>query len=60
MDKKLRGGIDSIVALVILVGLVIVGIVVAVIPIINQGENLSETATGAMSDLQGVIVNEEI
>lgn len=54
MKKQLKGGIDSIIGLVILVGLVITGIVVAVIPIINQGEALGETATGAMSKLEGV------
>ena len=59
MKRQLRGGIETIVGVVILVGLVIVGIVTAVIPIIDNGEDLSTTATGAMGKLQGLIQSDE-
>ena len=55
MKEKLKGGIDSIVGLVILVGLVIAGIIVAIVPLIDQGEDLASTATGGMGGLQSII-----
>lgn len=55
MKEKLKGGIDSIVGLVILVGLVIAGIIVAIVPLIDQGEDLASTATSGMSGLQSII-----
>lgn len=51
MKKYLNGGIETIVAIVIVVGLVLLGIIVAVLPILTETENLSDTAQTGISGI---------
>jgi len=51
MGQKLKGGVETIIAIVIVVGLVILGIVLAIIPIMNETNDLSDTAQGGISGL---------
>ena len=51
MKKKLKGGIETIIAIVILVGLVIALICAAVIPTMEAGEDLAGTAVNKLNTL---------
>ena len=55
MMNKLKGGIETIVATVIIVAIVVGLIVVTVIPLANQSEDLTGEATGTLSALQETI-----
>lgn len=55
MKKKMNGGIEGIIALVILVGIVIALIIAVVLPIARGGEALGEAGTTRMSDLKDKI-----
>lgn len=55
MKSKLKGGIESIIATVIIAGIVVALICVTVIPIANQGEELTGTATEALVGLGNTI-----
>lgn len=55
MKKKIKGGIESIIAVVILVGIVIALIISAVLPTVLEGQNLSEHAVDRLTTLDGVI-----
>ena len=55
MKKQLKGGIESVIATVIIVGIVVALIAVSDLPMANQGEELTSTATGALVGLQSTI-----
>ena len=60
MRKKLKGGIETIIAVVILVGIVIALIISAVLPTVLEGQNLSEGAVNRLSELDGVIRPDDV
>ena len=49
--KKLKGGVESIVALMILVGLVIALIIAVILPMTQQTSEIGKEGTNRMSDL---------
>lgn len=51
MGEKLKGGIESIIAVVILVGLVIALIIATVLPIAQEGKTIGEKGTDRLSEL---------
>ena len=51
MKNKLKGGIETILAVVILTGIVIALIIAAVLPTVEGGNDLAKTATNQLSDL---------
>ena len=55
MKKKLKGGIETIIATIILAGIVIALILVAVLPMTNEIEGTAETGRTAISSLKSAI-----
>lgn len=62
LDKlvnKQKGGIETIIAVIILTGLVVALIIAAVLPTVEGGNDLAKTATGKMADLDITISGAE-
>lgn len=59
MEAKQKGGIETIVGTVILVGIVIALIIATVLPAAKETKELGETGTGKIGDLRGAISGEE-
>lgn len=51
MKKKLKGGIESIIALIIIVGIVVALIIAAVLPIAREGRELGQAGTDKLGTL---------
>ncbi len=51
MKNKLKGGIESIIALVIIVGIVIALIIATVIPIAREGKDVGDKSQNRLSTL---------
>ena len=60
MIKKQKGGIETIIAVIILTGLVIALIIAAVLPTVTGGNNLARSATGRLGDLDQKISGAEV
>lgn len=62
MKNKLKGGIETIIAVIILTGIVVALILVGVLPTVEGGNDLAKSATGRLSSLnekiQGADANE--
>ena len=58
MLKKQKGGIETIIAIIILTGLVVALIWSAVKPTVEGGNDLAKTATGKLSSLDEKIQSE--
>lgn len=58
MKKKLKGGIETIIAIVIIVGIVIALICVSVLPISKSSQQLTGTATSSLGKLQQTITTD--
>ena len=56
MKKKLKGGIESIIALIIIVGIVVALIIATVIPMARQGKELGDGGTTRISTLKSTII----
>lgn len=52
MKKKLKGGLETIIAVVIVVGIVAALLFTTVIPMSQQGDSLISTTTGKLADQQ--------
>jgi len=59
MRNKLRGGVETIIATIILVGIVIALIIATVLPAANETKQLGESGTTKIGDLRGTITGEE-
>ena len=55
MRKKLKGGLETVIAIVIVTGLVVALIVGVVMPMTGSGENLIGTTTNKLVDQQTTI-----
>ena len=51
MENKLKGGIETILAVVILTGIVVALIIAAVLPTVQGGNDLASSATDRLSAL---------
>ena len=51
MRKKQKGGIETIIAVIVLTGIVVALIIAAVLPTVQGGNDLSKSATGRLSAL---------
>lgn len=55
MNKRLKGGLETIIAIVIVVGLVAALLLTTVIPMAQEGDQLIGTTTNALVDQQVTI-----
>ncbi len=55
MKNKLKGGIETIIAVVVLVGLVIALIIGAILPVAEEGVELGSAGTNKLSGLTDVV-----
>lgn len=53
MKKNNKGGVATIVAVILMVGIVLALILSTVIPMANKGRDTGATGVGMLSDLQG-------
>ena len=56
--RKIKGGIESIVALIILVGLLIALIIAVVIPMMNETTNIGQAGMNRMGGLENAMKGE--
>lgn len=59
MKKKLKGGIEGIVALIILVGIVIALIIATVLPAAKEASAIGAEGEDRLSDLRGTISDDD-
>ena len=52
MKKKLNGGVETIIALIIIVGLVLALIISVVVPMAGETKNLGDEGTSGLKQLQ--------
>lgn len=55
MKNKLRGGMETIIALVIVVGIVVALLISTVVPMSNQGDQLIDATTNKLAEQQVTI-----
>ena len=55
MSKKLKGGLETVIAIVIVVGLVVALILTSVVPMTQQGDALIGETTNALVEQQVTI-----
>lgn len=51
MEKNMKGGIEGIIATIIMVGLVLALIIATIIPMTRETRNIGESGTNKMSEL---------
>ena len=49
--KKLKGGIETIITIIIVVGLVLLAIILAVLPLIEETQHFSDTGVKGISSI---------
>lgn len=52
MNNKLRGGMEGVIAAIILAGLVVAIILTVVVPMSNEGDKLLDKSTGMLVNQQ--------
>ena len=55
MKKKLKGGIESVIAVIIIAGIVVALLVAAVVPMAKDGDELLQDTTSALVEQQKTI-----
>ena len=58
MKNKIRGGIETIIAIIILTGIVVALIISAVLTNANATKNLSETGNKKLNSLTSVVIGD--
>lgn len=56
MKNTQKGGIETVIAVIILVGIVVALIISAVLPTVNEADKLSGTSVSKLSDLGETMV----
>lgn len=52
MNKKLRGGIEGVIAAIIIAGLIVALLLTVVVPMSEQGDQLLDKSTNTLVDQQ--------